>query len=415
MVKDKSTDQILAYATISISNGKHGVISDESGAFRLEMEDPGVEDTITISYVGYKTLRITAKDIMDNGLCLLEPYIFNIEEVVVRPFHAEDILRKAYDDFYKNHVHMDMATYGYYREQIFDEGQCVRFGEAVFATRFYEKNGKEMAALEPYLARSLDDSTFLKKLNDIFNSKRVVIPVGIDAYLDNNMISGFNVDQYYEFIGEFFFGDSRNGFNVDYSLKENYIQEGRESYFISFNIHKKKTHVATGHVLIDRETYGLAAFEIQFREQENLTKIILPPKIRFILKLLGYGVNIGDFEAKLYNRYDDGKWFIGRGIQIIQGGIAKRKNWINGKIVNEFHAYYSKGYEKPVETIDFEDVRVNDFATTYWEGFQYSPIQPLQERYIEEIIDRNGSFSGEVLSKKAKQKLAAKEAKKAKK
>jgi hypothetical protein len=411
IVLDRSTGEALAYATIVVADGQYGVISDESGTFRLEIRNAGSRDTIVISYMGYQTLRLTAKDILKNKVCYLDPYIFNIEEVIITPLDAELILRKAYDDFYKNHVHRNMATYGYFREQIFDEDQCVRFGEAVFSTRFYEKNGHDMAALEPYKARSIEDSTFLKKLNDIFNSKKMVIPVGLDAYQDNDMISSFKVDKYYEFVGDFFFGDSRTGFNIDYKLRDNYIQDGRESYFISFEIHKKKVHVATGQILIDRETYGVAAFEIQFREQENLTKIILPPKIRLILKLLGYGVRIGDYEAKLYNHYEDGKWFIGRGVQVIQGGIAKRREWINGKIVHEFHAYYSAGYQKPEKPIEFADVRVNDFSTSFWENYQYSPIQPLQELYIQQIIDRNGTFSGEVLSKKVRDKIAAKELK----
>ncbi|MCP4123711.1 MAG: carboxypeptidase-like regulatory domain-containing protein [Bacteroidetes bacterium] len=408
IVKDRSSGKVLTYATISLADGRTGVISDESGSFMIEVEE---QDTIVISYVGYQTLRLTPSELSKSNICLLEPYVFPIDEVIITPFDAEDILRKAYDDFYKNHVHTDMATYGYYREQIFEDQRCVRFGEAVFSTRFYEKDGKDMAGLEPYLARSLDDSTFLKKLNGIFNTKRMMIPIGMDAYQDNNMVNSFKVDQYYEFIGDFFFGKAKNGFKVDYRLSENYMQDGRQNYFITFNIHKKKTHIATGHILIDQATYGIAAFEIGFREQENLTKMLLPPKIRLAMKIFGYGVNIGDYEARLYNHYEDGRWFIGRGVQVLQGGIAKKKEWINGKLVNEFHAYYSADYEKP-EKVDFKDERVYDFSTDFWKGYQHSPIQPLQQQYIEKIIARNGTFSGEVLSKKVQAKLAAKEAKK---
>ena len=46
-------------------------------------------------------------------------------------------------------------------------------------------------------------------------------------------------------------GEARKGFRVDYQLRENYMQDGRESYFITFDVRKKKVHVATGQILID--------------------------------------------------------------------------------------------------------------------------------------------------------------------
>jgi hypothetical protein len=409
-VLDSSTGQPLAYATIVLEARGHGVISDESGAFRLLLDDATARDTIAISYVGYQTLRLTAEALLQNPDCLLEPYVFPIDEVTVRPVDAEDILRLAYDGFYANHVHEDMATYGYYREQIFDENRCVRYGEAVFATRFYKEDGKDMAALQPFLGRSIDDSTFLRKFNSIFNNKRLVIPIGVNEYEENDMISNFTVDQYYEMLGEFFFSEKNNGYRINYKRRDNYIQQGRESYFISFEIYKKKTHIATGHILIDRSTYGIAAFEIDFREQENLTRLILPPKIRLAMKILGYGADIGDFQAKLYNRYDDGRWFIGRGVMILEGGIARRRNWVNGKLVNEFHAFYSNEYAAPDTAARFRDIRVNDFSPEFWEGYAYSPIQPRQQEYIQSIIDRNNTFEGEVFSRKVLQKIAEKKA-----
>lgn len=410
-IRDASTREILPYATVTLAGSRLGVISDAGGTFRMELPESSGADTIVISYMGYRTQRLSAASLRKNQTIYLVPYVFSIEEVVITPLEAESILRRAYDDFYKNHVHRDMATYGYYREQIFEEDRCVRYGEAVFATRFYEKDGKDMAAIEPYMGRSIDDSTFLKKLNGLFNKRRMLIPVGMDAYQDNNMISDFRVEKYYEWVGEFFFGGARNGFNVDYFLRENYIQDGRECYFITFEVHKKRTHIATGNILIDMETYGIAAFEIQFREQENLTRMILPAKIRFILKVMGYGVHLEDYEARLYNHYEDGRWYIGQGMHILTGGIAKRREWINGRIVNEFYAYYSKGYKAPAEQIEFRDIRVSDFDPAFWEDYRYAPIQPEQQRYIREIIRRNASFEGEVLSKRVRDKIAAQESK----
>ena len=79
IVKDKSTNQVLPYATIALADGTYGVISDASGSFRLEIDNAGDRDTLVISYVGYQTIRLTAQDILDKKTILLTPYVFPIE------------------------------------------------------------------------------------------------------------------------------------------------------------------------------------------------------------------------------------------------------------------------------------------------------------------------------------------------
>ncbi len=415
IVKDKSTNEALAYATISFTEGQYGVITDDEGSFRLEVKKPNNKDTVIISYVGYEAIKITTKALKQDGNVFLKPYIFEIDEVVVTPLHVEDILRKAYDDFFKNHVHRDIATRGYYREQYFDNNECVRFGEAVFDSKFYQEDGKDLAAIEPYLARSIEDSTFLHKLNHIFNTRRELIKFGIDTYFENGIIEGFSVDTYHKFLGELFFEQGKDGLTVDYKLKQSYVLKDRENYFVNFNIYKKGKHIADGHFLIDKDTYGLAAFEIQFREQEDLTRILIPPRFRMIMKLLGYNVEIVDLEAKLYNRYENNKWFIGSGIQILQMNIAKRGNWVNGKIVNEFHSFYSREYKHTkIEKKDFNDQRVVNFNSHFWGDYPFSPIQPNQQAYISKIIEKNDEFSGSIYTKKVIKRKAKQAKKKAK-
>ena len=414
-VKDQSTNEALPYATISFKDGQYGVITDEKGTFRLEVKKANNKDTVIISYVGYEAIKITTKALKQNGNVSLKPYVFEIDEVVVTPTKVEDILRKAYDDFFKNHVHRDIATRGYYREQYFEDNECIRFGEAVFDTKFYQEEGKDLAAIEPYLARSIEDSSFLFKLNHIFNTRRELVKFGIDTYFENGIIEGFSVDTYHKFLGELFFEKGKDGFTVDYKLKQSYKHKDRDNYFVSFNIFKKGTAIADGHFLIDKDNYGLAAFEIEFREQEDLTRLLIPPRFRLIMKLLGYNVEIVDFEAKLYNRYENEKWFIGSGIQILQMNIAKRGDWINGKIVNEFHSFYSREYKhKEIEKKDFKDQRLTDFGSEFWKEYPFSPIQPTQQDYIASIIKKNKDFSGSIYTKKVTKKKAKQAKKKAK-
>ncbi|MEZ5024617.1 MAG: carboxypeptidase-like regulatory domain-containing protein [Chitinophagales bacterium] len=411
-VKDKLTGEPLPYATVSHLNQNSGVITDENGNFRLELEKIDKKDTLVISYLGYKVLKRTTFEISKSPDCLLEQYAFEIAEVEIRPIDIENILRKTYDEFYKNHVHKNIATKSYYREQFFEGNKCVRYGEAVIQSRFYEEKGKDMSVVEPILARSIEDSSWLQSFNDIFNSRKMVIPIGIDTYFDNKVTESVNVEQFHKFMGKFFFEKKNDGFKVEYQLRKNYTLNGRENYFIKFDIEKRNKDVASGHFLIDNENYGIAAFEIQLSKEEDLTKVLIPPRFRLILKLLGYSVEIGHFEAKINNRLIDGKWYIGNGIQVIQGGIAKRGDWFRGKVVNEFHSFNSSTYKKIEATNKkFVDQRVNDFSSDFWGNHPYSAIQPNQQEYIEKIIAANEQFSGKVLSDRTRKKVEKAEAK----
>lgn len=74
-------DKPLAFANIVFAKNLSGATSDENGEFHLTIHDSG--DTISISYVGFKTERIPVSVIVEKrSMCLNESMIV-LEEVVV--------------------------------------------------------------------------------------------------------------------------------------------------------------------------------------------------------------------------------------------------------------------------------------------------------------------------------------------
>ena len=413
VVVDENTNQPLPYATISSINGHFGIIADESGSFLLELKEVNEQDTFQVSYVGYHTIKRTSLELQQDGNCKLTAINFTINEVEIKPLNAEEILKQAYDKFYDNHVHANMATKGYYREQFFEGNECFRFGEAVFDTKFYQDEEKDLVAIVPYLARSVEDSTFLKKFNGIFNTRRELIPFGIDQYYENGVVEGFKVEKYHEYLGEFFFGKGKNGFSIKYQHVESHLLNGRDNYYVRFEVYKRRDHIANGYFLIDKENHGIAAFESKFIEQDDLTKRLLPARYRLLMRLFGYNAEIKGFNSKLYNRYIDGKWYIGNGLNILEGGIAKRGDWVRGKVITEFYTFYEEKVEEVEKKVEIKDVRTNDFNPTFWKNHPYIPIQPKQQEYIDQIIANNENFSGKVISKMVEIKRAKKAKKEA--
>ncbi len=409
LVLDSSNDEVLPIATITIGN--YGVLTDENGRFSVEIQGLVSSDTLTIRFLGYEVLKRSVLELKNNDTCFLTASSLALQEVVVRPINAKDILRIAYDSFFVNHVHEDISTRGFYREQFFEDEHCVRFGEAVFDTYVEEKNGEKQANLRPYLARSIEDSVFLYRFNNVFNAKRYLIPMGMDEYFSaESDDEGESIQKNHESIGEILFG-KKMGFEFSYLLSEDVLVANRKNYVINFKVYKKKNLVSEGQFLIDQSTYGLTAFEVKFNEQENLTNMLIPLRFRIIMRVFGFQAEIKGYEAKIYNRFENRKWFLNNGYQILYGGIAKQKEWFRGKVMHEFYAFHNQPISQD-KNERFEDIRTNNFNPHFWKDFPFSPLQEHHKENIAQIIASNRQFEGRVISKRVYEKYQEKKLKK---
>lgn len=83
---DKKTNQPLSYVNIGILNQEIGTVTDIEGKFVLPIRNEFINDTIRISYIGYKPIELLIKDIkqIDKPLPIkLEEQISELNEVVI--------------------------------------------------------------------------------------------------------------------------------------------------------------------------------------------------------------------------------------------------------------------------------------------------------------------------------------------
>ena len=86
IVRDFETKNALPYANIGIVKKNIGCISDEGGAFRLDLSNSVGSDTVVISYVGYLPFKtiISKIDPSRSHTIDLKPYSQRLKEVVIR-------------------------------------------------------------------------------------------------------------------------------------------------------------------------------------------------------------------------------------------------------------------------------------------------------------------------------------------
>lgn len=85
-IKDTTNKTALAYANIGIANKNAGTVSSAKGKFLLKINDKvNGDDTVSISYVGYKTKNITVSKLnLVNNIIELEPEKNQLKEVAVK-------------------------------------------------------------------------------------------------------------------------------------------------------------------------------------------------------------------------------------------------------------------------------------------------------------------------------------------
>jgi hypothetical protein len=79
-VYNAQTREILPYANVIIESRNTGTISDKNGLFELTANP---SDTVTVSYLGFRSATLTAEDLAANNAVYLEPVPYEISDVIV--------------------------------------------------------------------------------------------------------------------------------------------------------------------------------------------------------------------------------------------------------------------------------------------------------------------------------------------
>ena len=87
IVKDKSTQQAIPFASIGIAGTQEGTLSDQNGKFEFSSRHFTDADTLRISSIGYRNLALAGTELnKDAGkLFYLTPEEYGLTEVIVKP------------------------------------------------------------------------------------------------------------------------------------------------------------------------------------------------------------------------------------------------------------------------------------------------------------------------------------------
>lgn len=114
-IKDSKTKESIPFANVVIKNTTNGIMSDNEGAFSLNVDK--FPCTLVIKFIGYKTKEIHVKSQKQILNILLEEDVYSLNEVTVKPDNSYErsLLRKVVKNRKRNNPdHLSNLSYSDY-------------------------------------------------------------------------------------------------------------------------------------------------------------------------------------------------------------------------------------------------------------------------------------------------------------
>ena len=355
-IVDAGTNEVLPNATIFVNHEK-STIANADGEFVIEAEP---QEMLTISYVGYKSVKIKAEHV--GSVIKLSPYVVELSEVKVLPLKT--ILEKVVSTL-KNEmaIYKKQESNFYYRQTTHNNGECSEYIEAFL-------NGySEVALRQPSIItgrygalKSTDTKTYSFVRNYYIVScispytsqkvrrKRIILPL---------------------------MANSENLYHMDYDILSDKAHD-KVLYKIVFTPHTDvKKSIVRGVIYVDADTYKILKYEGD----------ILNGKIIYYKERLA-----SDHSFSVTYTYQRGfmevQSVISKGSYSYHGVLVN----INSTLVNVGRKYY-KGKKKLSRDSNLRNkISSVDYDAKFWNDNTIIKRTPMEEEVVK-MFEKDNVFS----------------------
>ena len=381
-ILDFQTGEPLVNATIKIKNQSIGTIANREGSFLLSIPDSIAENTLEISYLGYKT-KLVDKNLFLNQSndIYLEIQEVSIPEIIIRSVEPNVLIQQAIEKIPENYSQNPICMETFYREGVKIQNRYQYYIESFFKVykapynSILRADAVKEVKMRKIVNRNLSDTIFAKLQGGIHSSLRLDIVKSFPNFFDSK------ASDYY-----------------DFTRANIVIENSKLLYEIQF-VQKPKVlePLYCGSLYIDIETLSVvkARFEInpQYVEKASsffISKRRLGDKIK--AKKIAYFVDYEQLNGRYYLSHVRGEMsfqyrrrgaFFLKSLEIFFEMATTHINTVN--IIN-----FDKSEVVAPKTILYDKPMVYD--REFWSGFTTIPpeediknaIKMLKNKLIEE-------------------------------
>jgi hypothetical protein len=132
VITDEESGDPLPFATIGIITTGRGTVTNNSGEFGLKITRDCINDSLSVSYLGYFSRKIPVRNALGNNfnIKMTREYI-SIPEIIIKNQAPREIMRKAFHSIEANYGSTPAAITAFYREAAMKKGTLQIYSEAV--------------------------------------------------------------------------------------------------------------------------------------------------------------------------------------------------------------------------------------------------------------------------------------------
>lgn len=131
-ILDNETSEPLPFATVALKNKGKGTVSNINGEFGLKITPDFLNDTLSISFLGYLRKEIPVKNAFGANFTIpMKREYISIPEIIIRNQNAQDIVARAYKSIVKNYGSTPAIMTGFYREGVMKKSELQTYSEAI--------------------------------------------------------------------------------------------------------------------------------------------------------------------------------------------------------------------------------------------------------------------------------------------
>lgn len=378
-IADVNDGKPLAYSSVKLLNSTFSTIANSEGEFTIKVPNNLLQDSLSITYLGYTERRFAIKDIINSKrpVLKLQPSAIELNAAFIRPNSPQGIFDMVYRRVKDNYSQKPLEMNGFYREIIKRGNKYLVLNEAVLD--IYKASYKG--------AGSYDQAGIYKGRGNTNFRKSDTLMMN----LQGGPVSALALD----IIKEPFVGCYLNAAHhyYDFTFEPYIYKDDRTIIVLAFNQKPVEEEILfRGRLYIDYESLALIRAEFSMNVENNKEawrKFIIkkPNNVQAEVEYANYAVNFKEIDGTYY--YDYGR-------SEVKFNVKYAGKWLKNKytIVTELATTnINKENSNPdkidpksrVKRTDIFSNKVNDFTDPDFWG-EYNIIKP--DESIESIINK---------------------------
>ncbi|MBE3086660.1 MAG: carboxypeptidase-like regulatory domain-containing protein, partial [Bacteroidetes bacterium] len=132
VIVDDETLEPLPYATIALKNKGRGTVSNNNGEFGLKITSDLINDTLSVSYLGYIGREVPVQQSLGNNFTIsMKREFISIPEIIIRNQIPQEIISRARLAIPHNYGNTPSLMTGFYREGVLKKYELQTYSEAI--------------------------------------------------------------------------------------------------------------------------------------------------------------------------------------------------------------------------------------------------------------------------------------------